>query len=282
MPNPTTPSWGYGQGQYSSGIGNYTNLPQGISNAGGGANNAYVRDVQPNELTSYNLNRLTQYNSPYMQQARQSGLDQANSRGLLNGSMAAGSAARAAIQAGLPIAQADASAYGTAAGQNLDALNSILATGMNNATSRYGADAAAGASMYNADLDYRLGNRRIDFEGEQAGLGRGFQDYMARQGYDNQMRRDAFNLGGSLLMGDQNFTHNMYLNNSDNPFAISDPESFQGYIDWANQNSGSYYDNLFNYSTNGGQPIPGWSEQSQWYTTPGQQPAMPAYTGRGG
>jgi len=281
-PNDTIGHGTYNQsGTYSTGIGNFNNLPAGISNAGGNTgNNAYTRAVMPNELVSNQLNGLLAGNSAYMQNARRSGMDMANSRGLLNSSMAAGNSQLAAINAGMPIAQADAGAYGAAAGQNLSALNTILANSQDNATSERNAAQAAGASIYNADQDYRLGMNTLGYNGQQAGLNRGFQDYMAQQGYRQQNQRDAFNLGGSLLLGDQSFTHGMYANNADNPFAINDPESFQGYIDFANQNSGSYYDNLFNYSTNGGQAAPNWQENSQWYSSPNyQQQPYPGYGG---
>lgn len=270
-----------GQGNSSNYIGAYTNLPQGINNAGGGANNAYVRTVQPGEYTSNRLNGLLASNSPYMDQARRSGLNTANDRGLLNSSIAAGNSMSAAIAAGMPIAQADAGADITAAGQNLDALNSILANSQNNRTSQLNANTAAGASMYNADLDYRLGMNNLGFQGDQAGLNRGFQDYMQQQQFNQGLRTRAFDLGSNLLQGDQSFTHNAYLQGMNNPFAMSDPEAFQGYLDWANNGNDGYYDDLWGFATNAGQPTPGWEENSQWYSSPSQYAPQPQFIGGG-
>jgi hypothetical protein len=56
-------------------------------------------------------NGLTYDDSPYIDRARLSAMEYANSRGLLNSSMAAGAGEAAAIDAALPIAQSDASAY---------------------------------------------------------------------------------------------------------------------------------------------------------------------------
>lgn len=260
------PPNGMGWGQSYRGA--YGNLPQGIYNAGGGQNSAYVRDVQNDELVSNQLNGLLAGNSPYMQQARQAGLNQANNRGLLNSSIAAGNSQAAAISAGMPIAQADAAAYQGAAGQNMDALNAILKTNLDNSTSRANASSAAGASRYGAELSLRNAREGREFEGDQAGLGRGFQDYMLGRTLDNQLRMGAFNLGSQLLNNSDNFTHQAYLSAMDNPAIMSNPQALQGYLDWGNQNNNSYYDNLFGFATNAGQPSNAWYENSDWYTSP--------------
>lgn len=251
MPNST-----YNTGSNSY-VGTYSHLPQGFSNAGGAGNSAYVREVQPNELTSNQLTGLLASNSPYIQQARQQAVNAANGRGLLNSSIAAGNAQGAAIQAGLPIAQQDAAAYATAAGQNQEYLNQIL-------QARIG----AGASNYNADTQYNLGMNRLQYEGAQAGLNRGFQDYMRQQGQNDWLRQAAFNLGSNMLQSNNNFTQNAYLQGMDNPFAISNPEAFQGYLDRATQGANSYYDNLFGFATNAGQPTSNWYENTSYYTSP--------------
>lgn len=80
--------------------------------------NAVTRTVDPNETVSSRLTSLLNSRSAYMQNARATGLRQASSRGLLNSSLAAGSAQQAAIAAGEPIASADAAAYQQAASQN--------------------------------------------------------------------------------------------------------------------------------------------------------------------
>ena len=295
---PTTPPSGISDPPYYNGnsssqssgssgasyIGNYANLPAGFSNAGGaGSNSAYVRQVQPNELTSDQLNGLLAPGNQYIDMARSAGLDLANDRGLLNSAMAAGNSQRAAIQAALPIAQADATAYGTAAGQNQDALNTILATRMNNQASMANAAAAAGASRYAAGLGLQKNREQRGYEGTQAGINRNFQDYMTQMGYGQQQRMAAFNLGGSLLQGSQSFNNQLFLNASQNPFMMQDPGALQGFANFANTDANSYYDSLFGYGLNGGSDLPQWQENSNWYVSPdfSQQYGDGTYVGGG-
>lgn len=107
--------------------------------------------VNPQELTSVNLQQLLASDSPYIQAATRAGERQAASRGMLNSSMAAGAARRAAIEAGLPIAGADAQAYQGAANQTRDFIyRDALA---NNDTARQ--DWLA-SSAYNRDFNGRL------------------------------------------------------------------------------------------------------------------------------
>jgi len=69
------------------------------------------REVNPNDLVQQRLDELLNKQGKYISAARQRGVEQAASRGLLNSSIAAGSAERAAIEAALPIAKQDASTY---------------------------------------------------------------------------------------------------------------------------------------------------------------------------
>ena len=62
------------------------------------------------ETVSENLTGLLAAESPYMQVAKLGGFQTAHKRGLLNSSIAAGAAQKAAIEAGYPIAAADAAA----------------------------------------------------------------------------------------------------------------------------------------------------------------------------
>lgn len=268
--NGSGSSYTSGTGYGSTQIGNYTNLPQGITNAGGqnSTSNAYTRQVQPNELASYQLQGLLASDSPYIAQARQAGLDVSNDRGLLNSSMAAGNSERAAIQSALPIAQQDAASYGTAAGQNLDALNTILGTRMNNQSSEANARTAANAQRYAAYLGLTNNRENRTFEGQQAGINRNFQDYMAQMGYGNQARLMGMQIGGNLLEGSQTFNNNLMLNASQNPFMMQDPQALQGFMDFANGPYNDYINNLFGYGTNGGSYLPQWQENSNWYTSP--------------
>ena len=243
----------------------YANLPTGIYNAGGNATNAYVRDTQGNELVSENLNGLLNSDSAYMQNARQTGLDLANSRGLLNSSIAAGNSQRAAIQAGLPIAQGDATAYGAAAAQNQDALNAILAESMGNASSENVAGIGAAASMYGDDLGLMNSRENRAFTGEQSGLDRSFQDYMSQlqhsQGLDNRavdyrnnMGMGLLGLSGNLLQGQQSFYNNAGLRAMDNPAIMSNPEGFGNYMNWLSAPFSGYIDNIFASIFGGGAP----------------------------
>lgn len=85
----------------------------------------FMREVTPNELVANQLDTLLGSNSPYMQNARQRGLEYANSRGNLNGSMAAGASQRAALEAALPIAQSDADVYRQANAGNFESLSQL-------------------------------------------------------------------------------------------------------------------------------------------------------------
>ena len=107
-----------------------TGAPQPSVGLAGMAGLDFARQVTPNELVSTQLNNLTAGNSQYMQNARRRGVEYANSRGNLNSSIGAGSAMRASLEAGLPIAQADAAAYGNAGDRTYDAADRIRQMGI--------------------------------------------------------------------------------------------------------------------------------------------------------
>lgn len=241
-----------GTGSSQSYIGNYQNLPSGISNAGGGTASAYTGEVQPNSLVSTQMNGLLATDSPYMAQARQSGMNTANSRGLLNSSIAAGNSQMSAIQAGLPIAQQDASTYGNQQLANQASLNQILQQGMQNEASEYGANSSAGASMYATDMNNQgeLARQResLAYGGEQAGLNRNFQQYMSNLGYQQDLGRSSFNLAGNMMTNNQNFRNNAGLQAMNNPFLLQDPNALGGYMDWIGGDYGGNVNNLLNYS----------------------------------
>ncbi len=80
---------------------------------------ATTRDVDaPTETVAGQMDALLKSGSPYIERAKAGAAQTANARGLLNSSMAAGAGEAAAIDAALPIASADAAAYGTAAREN--------------------------------------------------------------------------------------------------------------------------------------------------------------------
>lgn len=252
----------------SSSRGTYNTLPQGIYNAGGSNNNnAYVRDVQGNELVSNQLNGLLDSDSAYMQNARSRGTALAGSRGLLNSSIAAGNSQRAAIEAGLPIATADAGAYQTAAGQNQNALNAILQESMGNQSSENIANIGAGAQMYGADLGLMNNRENRAFTGEQAGYDRSFADYMSQLGhsqnmnmsnqtYQNNLGMGLLGIGGNLLQGQQSFYNTMGRDAMNNPAIMSNPEAFGNYMNWISNPFSGYIDNIFGgiFGNTGGSP----------------------------
>lgn len=249
----TTTSSGSGYGQ--SYVPGYNNLPQGISNAGQGSNNAYVGAVQPNQLVSNQLTGLLSSNSPYMDQARLSGLNTAASRGLLNSSIAAGNSQAAAIQAGLPIAQQDASTQSNLQNLNLQNLNQILATSMNNRAATDSARIGAGASMFattqNNQGSLQRQREQLAYGGEQAGLNRGFQQYMSQLGYQQGLGSAAFNFAGQSALSNQNFRQNYGMNAMTNPFLMNDPNAMNGYMNFIGGDYGSNIDSLLNFSTGG-------------------------------
>lgn len=90
-----------------------------------------TREVQENELVSHQLDKLLSSSSPYMRQARLQGLSLG---GGLGGTAGIRASMGAAIERGLPIAQADAQAYRDAASQNMNALNQFTLATMQRTT----------------------------------------------------------------------------------------------------------------------------------------------------
>jgi hypothetical protein len=78
-----------------------------------------------NAFVSNQLTKLLTSGSPYLERARTRALAGANRRGLLNSSMAMGAGEAAAIDAALPIAQADANTVGGAERYNADIGNTF-------------------------------------------------------------------------------------------------------------------------------------------------------------
>lgn len=85
----------------------------------------FMRNVTPNELVNNQLDALLNANSPYMRNARQRGVEYAASRGNINSSIAGGASQRAALEAALPIANADAQVYREANAANFDSLSQL-------------------------------------------------------------------------------------------------------------------------------------------------------------
>lgn len=88
-----------------------------------GNTTAQTRGVGYNEQVDNQLNDLTSSDSRYLQIARDNAMRAASGRGMMMGTMAAGNAERAAIEAALPIAQQDATTYARTASENMGAVN---------------------------------------------------------------------------------------------------------------------------------------------------------------
>jgi len=90
---------------------------------------AFTQPVSPESTVKHQMQGLLSSDSPYLTAARTRAAEQMNQRGLLNTSMALGAGELAATQAALPIAQQDASTYGTAQLEQVKARNEALAQG---------------------------------------------------------------------------------------------------------------------------------------------------------
>lgn len=116
---------------------------------------AYTPD--DNALVASQLSRLLSKDSEYMTRARTKAAQTAASRGLMNSSIAAGAGEAAAIDAGLPIAQQDASTNATAQRDNAAARNTF---GM--AANQFGRDAAL--TQYKGVLDLTAQQQNLDLQ----------------------------------------------------------------------------------------------------------------------
>lgn len=85
----------------------------------------FVRQPVPQEMVANQLQQLLQSNSPYMQNATQRGIEYANQRGNVNSSIGAGASRRAALEAALPIAQADAQVWRDANQGNFESASEL-------------------------------------------------------------------------------------------------------------------------------------------------------------
>jgi hypothetical protein len=115
------------------------------------------RQVNANELTSDQLNRLLDENGRYLQGARLRAREGAAGRGMLMSSVASGSAERAAIDAGMPIASQDAQTYFQTARDNMEATNQFALQ-----------DQAQGRQLLGQQVD-------LDFRGQESQMDRGFR-----------------------------------------------------------------------------------------------------------
>ena len=175
----------------------------------GSDNRAYTRTVSGDELVQNQMRGLMNRGGAYMQNAAQRGLETANRRGLLNSSIASGSAERASLEAAMPIAQADAATYGRTQSENMGALNQGLMQErdiMNAQTlegmrqSQQGSALAMQERLANQQMQLDLQRQRenLAFQGEMSGLDRSQQQWLAQ-----------FGLGADLTRGEQGFGQDM-------------------------------------------------------------------------
>lgn len=168
---PVTPLWEQVP-SYNNGAGGGGNSlsggGSGSSGGGGGTVRFTTREVQAPETVRSQLTSLLAEDGDYIQQARGGAARQASARGLLSSGMAAGNAQAAAIQAGLPIAQQDASWYGRTAADNMDAENRAAIEEANNATARATTSMSVSGSLRQAAM-------RNELEREQNAYDRNFR-----------------------------------------------------------------------------------------------------------
>jgi hypothetical protein len=125
-----------------------------LTSMAGGMQGATSYSPSDNALVSKQLTTLLSQDSPWITAARARTSQYANRRGLLNSSIAAGEGEKAATEAALPVASADANAFFTAQRDNASAANTFARDA--NAFSREGALSAlrAGYDMASADRGY--------------------------------------------------------------------------------------------------------------------------------
>lgn len=161
---------------------------------------AYTGNVQGSELVENRLTNLLQKKNPYIQNAQQRGLQAAAKRGLMNSSIAAGSAERAAIEAGMPIASADAQTYLQTRMQNQQDLNQNLMQERDIANRMLQSGREQGTQLELADKQLQdaekdrlnrllLQRENLAFSGEQQGLDRQQQEMMSRLGFSQDLGR---------------------------------------------------------------------------------------------
>jgi hypothetical protein len=167
----------------SFGPGNGTGAPAATGGTGGGSTGIIASQTKSAQLgtpTDWNVTPdqtvegriaaiIGDKNNPLQQIARTNALEEANSRGLANSAMAVSAGERAAFEAAMPIATADAATFAKAAGYNADqknqfarenvtAENQFRMQGMNN-------DAQKDLALINRDTQLQLS--RMNSEQQQ-------------------------------------------------------------------------------------------------------------------
>lgn len=238
-------------------------LPPGVTGQQG---TAYTRTVQPDELVENRMNGLLSRNSEWTRVNEDAAYRRANARGIADSSVGLQAGRLAAIESALPIATADAGRYGAVGDQNLGYLNQMALQQEGDATSRYNAELGHNASIYGADMGLTRQREDLAYQGEQAGLQRSFQDYMARQGFSEQQIRDmiqqgygqqnaALDAGLGLLSQSQNFRYSAGMAAMNNPYILQNQEAFGGFMNWIQGDAPVLMNDLFNMAFGlGGNP----------------------------
>lgn len=171
--------------------------------ATGGGPGAVTRSVADNELLSSNLQKLLQSDSPYIKQAMDRSMQVMGERGLVNSSLAAGAGTAAAIDAAVPIASADANAYGTAARDNQSAQNNF------NLADKQAANSAAIAGMQMAG------------QAQLAGINAAYQQQAADKQFGQQfhLQQNQNDFNAAQLEKQQGFQLSQLNANMDLAFA---------------------------------------------------------------
>lgn len=179
----------------------------------------YARIATADQLTSTQLQRLTNQANGYIKNARLRGEEYAAQRGGLGGSIAAGAAERAAIEAALPIAQDNARAEMAAASETLQSLANQRAVDTRTQAQIQAANIGAGAQIRSTEISAnsalaraRLNNQarkelaQMEFQNrkELQVLGQDFQREMQNLQFDWQAAQNEQNRAIELRRIEEN------------------------------------------------------------------------------
>lgn len=178
---------------------------------------ATTREVQPEELVSWQLQQLIDGDSAYMQNADTRGRELANDRGALSSSIFAGSAQRAAIDAALPIASQDAQAYIRAATENMAALNQNTLAKLQSATSMAVSNAQIAGQMGIAQLANdsreRIAETQLNaqYTMQQAGFVQ--QQFMEQLQQGGRLQLSMLGFDQQRQLANMGFAHDINMSN---------------------------------------------------------------------
>lgn len=189
---------------------------------------AHSREVQDEELVANQMNSLLASDSKFIQDARRQGLEQANALGGLGGTVGIGAAQQSAMRAALPIAEADAQAYRTAATENLEALNRFSQLNHQRATQLEMSNISAATSLATTKI-----SASVQWASQQ--LTSATQRDISR--LDNETRLRATEMGGAIQerMAGVQYKFNKMLNEMQNNFGLQNTALQGEYMIKANE-----------------------------------------------